>query len=159
MRMRWGMLVVMVPAMCFAAVWLDVGVAVYNDAVAREEAARVARAYGEPAISLSSCGGVDIAGRNRALILLLSVPAFFLGLGRKTRRYVFVCYALMGVLAFHWIWSTVRALEYAESYRAELPYLLRVADPVDWTMFIAIGVTLACWAGFALSREYRWSLP
>lgn len=155
MQMRARTLVVVVPMICFAAAWVDIGVAAYNEAVARYEAERVTRAIGGPTIGFSSCGGVNIAGRNRGLILLLSVPAFILSLWRESRRYAFLCHVVMALLAYQWVSWTVEGLRYAESYRAKLPYVLRLADPSDWTLFLAIAVTLVCWSYFALLESRR----
>ena len=115
----------------------------------------VTSAIGEPTISFSSCGGVNIAGRNRGLILLLSVPALILSLWRGSRRYAFLCHVAMALLAYRWVSWTVEALRHAESYRAELPYVLRLADPSDWTLFLAIATSMACWSYFALLESRR----
>ena len=113
------------------------------------------RAIGEPTISFSSCGGVNIAGRNRGLILLLSVPTLILSLWRQSRRYAFLCHVVMALLAYQWVLWTVEALRDAKGYRAELPYVLRLADPCDWTLFLAIAVTLGCWMYFGLCHNRR----
>ena len=88
MRMRARTLVVVVPMICFAAAWVDIGVAAYNEAVARYEPERVTRAIGGPEFAICSFG-VDIPRRNRALMLLISVPALILSLWRESRRYGF----------------------------------------------------------------------
>lgn len=85
--------------------------------------------------------GIDYAKRDRHLIFLLCVFGFFLSLSTRTIWFSLVTHGLTLLTVYHWIDMNARALTGAPGYMADSPYLLRIASPFDWALFVSLIIT------------------
>lgn len=128
----------------------------YNRSVKLQEIYRQNKASGIE-FGLSDCSfRPSYPERNRFLILLLSVAAFFVTVCVRRRKIAMLAplflYALCALLAYQWISWVVDALAMNESYRPDIPYLSRVASNFDWLMFAGLALTIVVNA-VLLNRE------
>ena len=123
----------------------------YNKRVEAEQQQLLIAANGDITFSVHGDWGMAPSERNRYLILLLCVAGFFFSLWKRTDRLAASAYGVTLLLIYHWITWTVQALAVNESYMADVPYLLRIATPFDWTLFVLLAVTFIINTAFFLS--------
>jgi hypothetical protein len=118
----------------------------YNREVAQQELDREMKAsYG---ITFSHDWGwsIDYSVRNRNLILMLSIGAFFVTVCARRRMVAMLVslflYSLTALLAYQWISWVVDSLAMNDIYRPDIPYLSRIASNFDWLMFAGLALTI-----------------
>ena len=84
---------------------------------------------------------IDYRGRKRHLILLLLIGSFLLSISPRTAWFALLAYGLTFPLVYQWIVVTVRDLSLNSSYMADSPFLLRIATPFEWALFMSIAIT------------------
>ncbi len=91
----------------------------------------------------------------RFLIFLLCVAGFFFSMWKRKAWPAGIAYGLTLPLIYNWITLTVRALAQSEYYMADSPYLLRIATPFDWTLFVLLAVTFIVNVAYVLKSFRR----
>lgn len=86
--------------------------------------------------------GIDYRLRYRHLITVLCIAGFGLSCWRRSARFAVIPYLIAVPLIYLWITITVQEISYNPLYMAESPYLLLIANPFDWVLFIALGFTI-----------------
>lgn len=127
----------------------------YNQSVKLQEIHRQNKASGIE-FGLSDCRlRPSYPERNRFLILLLSVAAFFVTVYARRRRIAMLAslflYSLCALLAYQWISWVVDALAMNETYRTDIPYLSLIGSNFDWLMFAGLALTII--TNFVLLNE------
>jgi hypothetical protein len=101
--------------------------------------------------------GFDIVTLIRNLLFLLCLVGFGLSFRRRLSRSLLIPYVLTVPLACYWLIVRTNDIYYNPAYMADSPYLLRIAGPFDWALFVALVVTLALNLSFFFNNFRRGS--
>jgi hypothetical protein len=113
----------------------------YNHAVAKEQIDKQMVAERGQVINFAvDAWGIDYSKRNRNWIFIFCIIGFAGTLTPQTRSAGPLVYGFALPLIYQWITMTMRDLSYATSYMADSPYLLRIANPFDWILFVILPV-------------------
>jgi hypothetical protein len=128
----------------------------YNHSVKLQEIYRQNKASGIE-FGLSDCRlRPDYPERNRFLILLLSVAAFFVMVSVRRRRLAMLVslflYSLCALLAYQWIAWVVDSLQIGGSYHFATADIRRHVSTFDWLMLAGLALTIVVNA-VLLNRE------
>jgi hypothetical protein len=113
----------------------------YNKAVWHEQFDK--RLIANTGSTLAIDYGFDIVTLIRNLLFLLCLVGFGLYFRRRLSWSLLVPYVLTVPLVCYWLIVRTNDIYYNPAYMADSPYLLRIAGPFDWALFVALVVALA----------------
>lgn len=126
-------------ALSFAAA-IQEAVVHYNRSVATEQTDKF---LADNKIDLAvDAWGINYQERNRHLIFVISAIGFVLAVFDR-RRLTLLTYSIIGVLAFQWVFMTIRDISMTEMELSNSEYLQLIAFPIDWLQFLTISVLIA----------------